>query len=429
VTPRRRARAADRARELPTLFEAEGEREDGHGMTSIERDPSILADPGGRPATAISVATLAAATRDIVEGAIPPLWVRGEVIEFKRHRRGHWYFTLKDDVAQIRCVIWASDARRLNAAPDEGMAVVARGQLTVYTARSDLQFRVFALEGVGDGLWRKAFEETRQRLDADGLLAPERKRRLPPFPRCVAVITSTDGAALRDVIAVVRRRCPVTEIVAVHAVVQGDEAPGSLRAAFRRVARWGKADVVIVGRGGGGRDDLRAFNDEGVARALAACPVPTIAAIGHEVDVTLCDLVADWRAPTPSAAGESAVPVLAELRRTVHAQAAALLLATENVFVGARRRTREAARAAIDRADRAAQDRRRALEQLSGRLQGLSPLSTMARGFAAVSDVEGRPIRSASALTTGDPFRVRFRDGRVAARVESVARDALEEAQ
>jgi exodeoxyribonuclease VII large subunit len=181
--------------------------------------------------------------------------------------------------------------------------------------------------------------------------------------------------------------------------------------------------VVIIGRGGGGRDDLRAFNDEGVARALAACPVPTIAAIGHEVDVTLCDLVADWRAATPSAAGESAVPVLAELQDSLRALSDSLLVATEAVLVRARRRAREVARAAFDRADRVAQSRRRELEQLSGRLQGLSPLHTMARGFAAVSDRAGRPINSASALSSGDEFAVRFRDGRVAARAESVARE------
>ena len=213
--------------------------------------------------------------------------------------------------------------------------------------QGSLQCTVTALDAVGDGLWRKALEEATARLRADGLLEPSRKRALPRFPRRVAVITSPDGAALRDIIAVTRRRCPTVEIVLVPAKVQGDGAPADLARAIACVTRWGAVDTVIIGRGGGPREDLWAFNSEAVARALAACAIPTISAVGHEVDVTLCDLVADHRAATPSAAAEAAVPVLAEAR----AEAAALLLALREALVRQVQRRR-------DRVERVARDLR-----------------------------------------------------------------------
>jgi exodeoxyribonuclease VII large subunit len=416
---RRRARVEQAAPEPPSLF-----RDDDPGVRSQppERSESaaLLADPGATPASAITVATLAAATRDIVEGALPALWVRGEVVGFKSHRRGHWYFTLKDDTAQVRCVVWASDQRRFMTSPDEGMAVVARGRLTVYPAKSDLQFRVFALEAVGDGMWRKGFDLARARLEADGLLAPERKRPLPRFPRRVAVITSTDGAALHDVIAVVRRRCPVAEIVAVPAVVQGDGSAASLCTALARVARWGKADVVIIGRGGGGREDLWAFNDERVARALAACPVPTIAAIGHEVDVTLCDLVADWRAATPSAAGEAAVPVLADLRAQLRSLGNVLCDVGDAIAQEARTRLSGAARALTREGERFVERRQLRLERTTSALNALSPLGTLERGFAVLHDEAGRVVASVAAVSQGDALRVRLRDGNIFAHAERI---------
>jgi exodeoxyribonuclease VII large subunit len=370
------------------------------------------------------VATLTSATRDILEGSFPYVWVHGEVVGFKEHRSGHWYFTLKDADAQLRCVSWASERRAMLVAPDDGMAVVVRGQLTVYPARGDLQFRVLALQGVGDGLWRKAFEETRARLERDGLLAPQRKRGLPLFPRCVAVVTSTDGAALHDVVAVVRRRCPGTRVVAVPATVQGETATASIRRALARVARWGEADVVIVGRGGGGREDLWAFNDEGVARAIADMPMPVISAVGHEIDVTLCDLVADARAPTPSAAAEAAVPVLSDLVRRVRNEGTALTDAIAARLALARDRAGRA-RAGAERAARRLLERRAmVLRGVGGRLHALSPLATMARGFAVVTDREGRAIVRAASVSAGDELRLNFRDGAVVARAERIERGA-----
>lgn len=392
-------------------------------MREPARRAARAVEPGLSPESAISIATLTLATRDILEGAVEPLWVRGEVVGLKVHRNGHWYFTLKDAEAQVRCVTWASDARRLPARPDEGMTVTALGQLTVFPARGELQLRVMRMEAAGDGLWRKAFEEVRRRLDAEGLFAPARKRPLPLLPRCIAVVTSVDGAALHDVTSVVRRRCPITRVVVSHAAVQGEDAPASIVAALHRVARWGGADVVILGRGGGSREDLWAFNDERVVRAAAGMPVPVIAAIGHEVDVTLCDLAADHRAATPSAAAEQAVPHLGDLVTRVRRLGVELRDAGQAHVEAARERL-AAAGVAVSRAAAVPIERRRLyLEGVAGRLQALSPLATLARGYAVVTDEQGRSLTSVAGVAPGDRLVARLADGRVHARAESVTPD------
>jgi exodeoxyribonuclease VII large subunit len=349
--------------------------------------------------------------------------VRGEVSDFKAHRNGHWYFCLRDESAQIRCVVWSRDRRRIPAPPDDGMEVFALGQLSVYPARGDMQFMVTAMEAAGDGLWRKALELAMQRLHADGLLAPERKRQLCAFPRRIAVVTSPDGAALHDIIAVVRRRCPSVEIVVAAAKVQGDGAPEELVAAIERVSRWGEADTVIVGRGGGAREDLWAFNDERVARALAACAIPTISAVGHEVDVTLCDLVADVRAPTPSAAAEAAVPVLADVRAYVSGLADAMRAGLERRVREARDRLTHSARDLRLVASRTVERRRARLDGAAGRLHALSPLATLARGYAVARDGSGRTLSSAAQFTPGLPFSLTLRDGSIEAAVADGATD------
>jgi len=384
--------------------------------------------PGASPASAVSVATLTQTTKDVLEGAFVPLWVRGEVTDFKAHRNGHWYFALRDDRAQIKCVVWARDQRRMIAAPDDGMQVVALGQLTVFPGRGELQFSVKVLDAEGDGLWRKALDQTLRRLDAEGLLDPARKRPLPRYPRRIAVVTSPDGAALHDIISVVRRRCATVEIVVIPAKVQGDGAPAELCEAFERLLRWmntaagGAVDAVIVGRGGGAREDLWAFNDEGVARAVAGCPVPTISAVGHEVDVTLCDLVADLRAATPSAAAEAAVPVLEDARAELRALGAALADAARR---GLDRRHDRVARSARDlsAAARQAADRRRAaVEQAAARLHALSPLATLARGYAVARSLDGDSLGSARHFAPGLPFHLLLKDGAVSAVTSGVER-------
>ena len=301
MSPARRSRgAATPPREAPDLFAPAASASPTAPAVVPDPDPQLA--PGESPAAAISIGTLTRTVKDVLEGAFPPLWVRGEVSNFTQHRNGHWYFSLRDQEASVRCVVWSRDTRRIPAPPDEGMQVVALGQVTMYAARGDLQFSVKSMDAVGDGLWRKAFEQTRERLERDGLLDPARKRAFPFFPRRIAVITSADGAALHDIISVTQRRNRLVELVLIPAVVQGELAPASLCAALDRLARWGGADLAIIGRGGGSREDLWCFNDEQLARRVAACPIPIISAVGHEVDVSICDLVADWRAPTPSAA-------------------------------------------------------------------------------------------------------------------------------
>jgi exodeoxyribonuclease VII large subunit len=377
-----------------------------------------LAEPGLSPESAISIATLTLATRDIIEGAVEPLWVRGEVVGLKEHRKGHWYFTLKDEHAQIRCVMWATDARRMLAAPDEGMTITALGKLTVYAGRGELQLRILRIEASGDGLWRKGFEKIRKKLEAEGLFAQERKRPLPMLPSCIAVVTSTDGAALHDIVSVVRRRCPITRIVVAHAAVQGEGAAGSIVAALHRVARWGQADVVILGRGGGSREDLWAFNDERVVRAAAGMPVPVIAAIGHEVDVTLCDLAADVRAATPSAAAEAAAPRLADLVGHVNRLGTDLRDLALAQVASARDRLAAAGVAVARAASHPVERRRLGLEGMAGRLNALSPLATLARGYAVLLGDDGSAVTTVDALAPGEAFVARLHDGRIHARVE-----------
>lgn len=405
--------------ELLALFDEDAvtvapPRSEGRARRPVQQS----AEPGLSPESAISIATLTLATRDIIEGAVEPLWVRGEVVGLKEHRKGHWYFTLKDEHAQIRCVMWATDARRMLAAPDEGMTITALGKLTVYAGRGELQLRILRIEASGDGLWRKAFEKIRLKLEAEGLFSPERKRPLPMLPRCIAVVTSTDGAALHDIVAVVRRRCPVTRVVVAHAAVQGDGAAGSLVTALHRVARWGEADVVILGRGGGSREDLWAFNDERVVRAAAGMPVPVIAAIGHEVDVTLCDLAADVRAATPSAAAEAAAPQLSDLVRQVKRLGRELRDAALAQVESARERLAVAGVAVERAASHPVERRRLILEGMAGRLHALSPLATLARGYAVLMDEQGAPVTSIAQVSPQDTFVARLRDGQIHARAE-----------
>lgn len=379
--------------------------------------PDVADNPGSVPESAISVHTLTSAAKDLIEGAFPPLWVRGEVTNFKAHRNGHWYFSLRDADAQVNCVIWSSATKRIPAPPDEGMAVTALGQMTVWPVRGDLQFSVRALEAAGDGLWRKALEQARLRLERDGLLDPARKRALPAFPRRIAVITSPDGAALHDIITVTRGRSRDVELVVVPAKVQGDGAPESLLDALDRVARWGDADLVIMGRGGGSREDLWAFNDERVARALALCPLPTVSAVGHETDISLCDLVADVRAATPSAAAELAVPSRRETLARVDALAKRLVSAAqrrEDRAVAALRQVRQrlalAARRNVER-------REARLATLASQLQALSPLETLARGFVVARTPSGATLSRTAEFVRGQAFELWVQDGLVDATV------------
>jgi exodeoxyribonuclease VII large subunit len=381
----------------------------------------VDAVPGADPSSAVTVSTLTTTARDILEGAFRPIWVRGEVTDFKAHRNGHWYFTLRDRMAQIRSVVWSKDTRAIPAPPDEGMQIAAFGSLSVYPTRGEMQFVVRRMEAEGDGLWRKRLEITRAKLEAEGLLRADRKRPLPRYPRRVAVVTSPDGAALRDIVAVMRRRARGVQVIVVPAAVQGDTAITELCRALDRVARWRDADVVIVGRGGGSREDLWAFNDERVARAIASCPLPVISAVGHEVDITICDLVADARAATPSAAAETVVRDEAELAGELRTIGRRLTRGLVRRVDGAKSDLQWHASALRNRLTRAAERRRARVAELGGRLNALSPLATLNRGYAVTRAVDGRALTSATQFTEEMPFNVVLRDGTVAARVTDVS--------
>jgi exodeoxyribonuclease VII large subunit len=339
------------------------------------------------------------------------MWIAGEVTQFTKHRNGHWYFTLKGERASLRCVMWASGTWRVPAPPDEGMHLVVQGQLDVFTARTDVQFNVRSMEAQGDGLWRKAFEDVKTRLAADGLLDESRRRPLPFLPRCIAVVTSADGAAFHDIVSVARRRNPTVRLVLVPAQVQGEDAPRSLRQALDRAYRWGEADVIIVGRGGGSREDLWGFNDEKLARKVAASPVPVISAVGHEIDVTICDLVADFRAPTPSAAAERAVPMLGDIQREVRVLGRRLAEAPGTRLREARRALGALVRRSSLAATALTERRRLRVQGLAGKLQVLSPLATLERGYVIASDGEGHIVASVRGLEPGASVELRFADG------------------
>lgn len=377
--------------------------------------------PGETAQSAVSVSILTETARDVIEGAFIPLWIRGEVTDFKAHRNGHWYFCLRDSTAQIRCVVWKRDRRGIAAAPDDGMRVAAFGRLTVYAARGEMQFAATKIEAEGDGLRRKALEITTRRLEADGLLAPERKRALPRHPRVIAVITSPDGAALHDIVAVVRQRAAGVRLVVVPAAVQGEAAPDELCRALDRVNRWGRADLVIIGRGGGASEDLQAFNDERVGRAVAACHVPTISAVGHEIDMTICDLVADYRAPTPSAAAEAATRSRAELQAELRKLALRMSTATRGLVRAGGDIVHHFGRDIAENSARQLSRRQTTLQSVAARLHALSPLATLSRGYAVARDTSGATLSSTAAFRDDMQFDLIVRDGTVPARVDRPA--------
>src|SRR3954471_6707508 len=354
--------------------------------------------------------------RAVIEAGLPPLWVRGEITGFKAWRSGHWYFSLRDQTAQIRCVMFAKQNFRLPA-PADGTQVFVFARPSMYEEKGEFQLTVMELLSTDQGgLWKLAFEKAKAALIKDGLLDPARKRRLPQFPNRIAVVTSPDGAALRDIQAVVGRRWPVAELIIVPAQVQGAKAEASVCSALNRIRRL-PVDVLIVGRGGGSIEDLWAFNSERVARAVAAMPMPVISAIGHETDVTLCDLVADFRAPTPSAAAEAATPDRAE----VLAQCAVVGQRLTRALRIASRHVVERLERSGDRLTRCMDHRMQAydvrLTSYAARLDALSPLRVLARGYAMARDEQGTILKRIDQLPSGKEFRLRVTDGEVHGRV------------
>jgi exodeoxyribonuclease VII large subunit len=387
--------------------------------------------------------------RGLLEESLPTVAVEGEISNLRRYPSGHTYFTLKDAVSQVAVVLFRGQGALLRFRPEDGLKVVVRGRVSLYEARGAYQLVADALDPAGLGALQLGLEQLKKRLAAEGLLDPARKRPRPLVPCRLGLVTSPRGAALRDILQVLERRFADLEIVLVPVRVQGEGAAAEIAAALDALEALGGLDVVIVARGGGSIEDLWAFNEEAVARAIAASPVPVISAVGHETDVTLADLVADVRAPTPSAAAEMVIVSRREIARHLLglerrlASAVRLRLARagerleqarpDRALQKASARLRDAIQAIDDREARlraAVSERltraRHRMERGVDRLQALSPLAVLQRGFAVCTDASGAILKDASAVRPGTGVRVRLFRGRLRCLIEE-SEDVAEE--
>lgn len=428
-----------------------------------------------------TVTELTREIKGVLEGRFPAVWVKGEVSNLKVPTSGHFYFTLKDENACLDAVLFRNDARRLKFRIQNGLSLVARGRLDLYPPKGGYQLVCDGVDLVGAGALQIAFEQLKEKLQKEGLFAQERKRKLPFLPRRIAVVTSPSGAAVHDFLRVLHRRFPNLPVLIVPARVQGENAAQEIARGIVRAAKARDVDVVVVARGGGSLEDLWAFNEEVVARALCGCPVPTVSAVGHEVDVTIADFCADVRAPTPTAAAEllarektELVADLAQRKARLHRalraqldkrkaqldrlearvadprrllsdrklrldkleqrlQAALKLDAREAKLRKLRERLqgqhpreklhrlhREVARLEEKLrtlATRAVASRQQRFESLAGRLDAMSPLKVLARGYAVAFDEQGRALTSAAQVEPGDRLRVRLHEGELSASV------------
>jgi exodeoxyribonuclease VII large subunit len=366
-----------------------------------------------------TVGQLNTAIKRLVEGSFPPIWVRGEVLQCKVWSSGHWYFTLREGRSQVRCCMFKLNALRAGKPPADGTEVFVLAKPGLYEEKGEFQLvvaRMLPTSAVGQK--QQELERVKALLQQDGLFDPLRKRPVPPYVSTIAVVTSPDGAALKDVATVTRKRWPCARILLVGARVQGDGALEELVRALRLVNRIPGLDLCIVGRGGGAREDLAAFNSEAVCRALANVRVPTISAVGHEIDISLTDLVADHRAATPSAAAELAVADRRDVLRLVNDLSVRLAS-------GLTGRTRLAAARLARSADRlhagmegVLDSRRNLAERLAAQLDALSPLRVLGRGYAVPMDHAGRVLKQRADFIKDAGFRLRVADGDVQARVE-----------
>ena len=428
--------------------------------------PEPFASPVSAQPRAWSVAALLLAVADALASRLGAVTVRGEISGFTRAASGHCYFTLKDSEGQaalLRCAMFRRAAGLLDFRPADGQQVELRGRITVYESRGELQCVVEALQRLGAGSLYELFLRLKARLEAAGLFDLARKRPLPACPRTVGIVTSTGAAALHDVLSAIARRAPHLRVIVYPSLVQGAEAPAQLVAAIALAGQRAEVDVLIVCRGGGSLEDLWAFNDEAVVRAVVACPIPVVCGVGHETDVTLADLAADLRAPTPTAAAELAAPLRAEmlarlqqleqglqraLQRRLDQQAQRLdrlalqlgrparLLAQQAARLDSlQRRQRMALRQALDlrlrrldeqdqrlrlalRAQRQRRDEQ--LARLTLRLAAVDPHQVLARGYAWLTDGGNRPITQAAGLQAGARLSAIWADGRAAVEVLSV---------
>ncbi len=387
-----------------------------------------------------TVSDITGAVRDALEvPEFQSLWVQGEISNLRRPASGHVYFTLKDASASLRCVLFKGDAARIPFRLTEGTDVLLHGRIGVYERAGEYQLYVRGAEPAGLGSMHLALEELRRRLEEEGLFDPARKRSLPRYPRNIGVVTSRSGAALRDIVQVARRRNRGVNLLLAHASVQGETAPGELIDALHRINR-SDVEAVIIGRGGGSAEDLWAFNDETLVRTVAEMDIPVVSAVGHETDVTLVDLVADSRAPTPSAAAELLVTEARVMARELMGIAQRLSRSLEYMLQSASARLRAALYARVFRhpedlirdrqqaMDRSTErlyracrntirDSRNRLNTASAQIRVLNPLRALDRGFALVMDREGRVVEDSRDLEIGARLHLRFARGRARAQV------------
>ncbi len=393
-----------------------------------------------------SVTQLTRYLRDLLENDrnLQDLWVQGEISNLSRPSSGHMYFTLKDSGAALRCVMWRSAVARLGFLPREGDAVEAHGSINIYEASGQYQLYADTLRPVGEGALYQEFLRLKARLEAEGLFDPERKKPVPRWPRTIGIVTSPTGAALRDMLNTILRRYPVARVILAPSPVQGEEAPLGIVAALNALNAVVRPDVILVARGGGSIEDLWAFNDERVARAIAASAIPVISGVGHETDFTIADFVSDLRAPTPTAAAELATPNRADLlislqdllnrnRRSLetilnnnrwvvnHAENRLHLVSPRTRIRTDRQRLDDLMR----RAGSASRHRLKlygsAITSLQQRLAALNPLAVLQRGYAVVTASDGSTVRSVQQVQPGAGLQVRVSDGSFAARVEPQA--------
>ncbi|MBC7188215.1 MAG: exodeoxyribonuclease VII large subunit [Calditrichaeota bacterium] len=395
--------------------------------------------------------TVSELTREIkvlLETTIPVVWVEGEVSNFKLHTSGHMYFSLKDENAQIAAVMWRGRNAGLRFIPEDGMKVLVQGRVTVYEKRGNYQLDVLRLQPAGVGELQLAFEQLKNRLRQEGLFAEERKRPIPRFPERVGIVTSATGAALQDILNISRRRLPGIELILRPVLVQGEGAAEDIARAIAEFNEYGQVDVIIVGRGGGSLEDLWAFNEEIVARAIYASRIPVVSAVGHEVDFTIADFVADLRAPTPSAAAELVVPDRQQLAQNLRAHIARAYQAIASQLSRGRERL-NAVRASygfrrpediVHQHQQRLDDVTRMLstsishllalsrqrqQGLAMRLESLGPQAVLARGYAICFRLDsGEVVRTGAQVAEGEAVGVQLFRGRIAAQVTKVEPEA-----
>jgi exodeoxyribonuclease VII large subunit len=387
---------------------------------------------------ALSVTDLTHELKDYVGTVFGQVQVFGEVSSFTAHRSGHWYFSIKDPRSVLNCVMFRGDNARVRQQPAIGDEVLVGGSLDIYAPQGRYNLIARSVRPLGAGAQQQALEALKRRLQEEGLFDPARKRPLPGLPGTIGVATSPTGAAIRDITRVIEQRFPGRHIVLAPCRVQGVGAAAEVIAAMDRLIAHGGAEVIIVGRGGGSQEDLAAFNDEALARAIVACPIPVVSAVGHEVDVSIADLVADVRAATPSHGAELVVPerdglvalvdelserLISAMNRGMHARRAQLakvvLTHPKRRIEDARLRLDELMDRLVQAGDRDQKRQANRLAKLAGELGALSPLAVLERGYSVVNNTEG-VVHTVTGLSAGDTVRIRMRDGTAEAEITGV---------